>query len=125
MAAYLTVTSARTTVPDLPGLLLALRALAPESGVRMIDPQHYVVKRAAAWTPADITAAQTVIDTAPAGTPQLAAQAWIDAMPIGEKAFILALIDEINLLRAALPVPLPPRTPGQALAAIRAKAATL
>jgi hypothetical protein len=37
----------------------------------------------------------------------------------------LTLLDQINTIRAALPAPLPPITPAQAAAAVRAKAATL
>ena len=53
------------------------------------------------------------------------AQAVIDAYPIELRALVLALVDALNVIRAALPAPLPPITAGQGLAAIRAKAATL
>lgn len=53
------------------------------------------------------------------------AQLQVDGIPIALKAIVLALIDQLNVLRAGLPAPLPPITPAQALAAIRAKAGTL
>mgnify|MGYP001600442493 CR=1 FL=1 len=88
-----------------------------------------------------------MLDTAPASTPQLSAQALIDGMPIFEKAIVLTIIDELNNLRewivafkaataaatslsnlqtrvAALP-DMPDRTPAQAIAAVRNKAGTL
>jgi hypothetical protein len=56
---------------------------------------------------------------------QQTTQAFIDTMSIFEKAIVLALVDQFNVIRAALPSPLQPITPAQALAAIRAKAAVL
>lgn len=118
--------STRTTEPD-PGTLFAqLRALDATTGLSH-DPgtQIYRVKKATAWLPGHLTAAQNVIDTAPAVSPQLIAQNEIDHWPISQKALVLALIDQLNTIRAALPSPLPPITPAQALAAVRAKAGTL
>lgn len=126
MAAYQTFTSARTTEPDPTSLLAQARALDPTVGIQhQLGSQTYVIKKATAWTAPQITAAQNVIDTAPASSPQLTAQAQIDNLALYEKAFILALIDQINVLRAALPVPLAAITPAQALSAIRTKAGTL
>jgi hypothetical protein len=45
--------------------------------------------------------------------------------PIALRALVLTLIDQLNVIRAALPTPLPAITPAQALAAIRTKAGTL
>lgn len=53
------------------------------------------------------------------------AQIEIDGWPIATKAIVLALIDQLNVIRAALPSPLGAITPAQAIAAIRAKAGTL
>lgn len=122
---YQTFTSARTSRPDYNTLLAQLRALDPSAGLGLDLGPTYHVKKATAWTQPQINAAQTVINTAPETTPQLTAQAQVDALQLYEKAFILALIDQINVLRAALPVPLAAITPAQALAAIRAKAGTL
>jgi hypothetical protein len=84
-----------------------------------------------AATQAQRTQAATIISTlavdAAAQTlaSQQDAQIQVDTIPLVTKAIVLALIDQLNVLRAALPSPLPPITPGQALAAIRAKAGTL
>lgn len=53
------------------------------------------------------------------------AQGEIDAWPIVTRALVLALIDQLNVIRAALPTPLPAIAPAQAIAAIRLKAGTL
>lgn len=126
MASYQPFTSTRTTTPDSVGLLAALRtAVAPELGVAMLDLQHFTLKKTAPWVAAEISAAQNLLDTFAALTPQLAAQRAIDAMSIDDKARDLALIDQFNVIRAALPTPLGAITPAQALAAARAKAGTL
>jgi len=56
---------------------------------------------------------------------QAAAQKVVDAWPIEVRALCLALIDQLNVIRAALPTPLSAITPAQAIAAVRAKAGTL
>lgn len=83
------------------------------------------VDKATAWVPADVVAVQSAVKAAAAGSPPLAQQRDVDGMPIAWKALALALLDQINIIRAALPAPLPAITPAQALAAIRAKAGTL
>lgn len=115
----------RTTPPDVASVLTALRAL--DATAVMLGPPWppYVCDKATPWTGPQIAAAQAVLDTAPAISDQLTAQAQVDSIPIFEKAIVLAIIDALNVIRAALPAPLPPITPAQALAAIRAKAALL
>jgi len=136
MASYQDFTSARTTDPDPVVLLTALRAIDASIGYLKLSPQAYRLKKATPWAAGDISAAQNAIDTTAAITPQRQAQNEIDAWPISLKALVLALIDEINVLRteintlrAAVSPPLTPplaaRTPGQALTAIRNKAGTL
>jgi hypothetical protein len=126
MAAYQNFTTARLTEPDAAALLAQLRALDATAGVQhALGSPTYTLKKATAWTGPQIAAAQTVLDTAPAATPELSAQAEIDAWSITQKAFALALIDQLNVIRAALPVPLGAITPAQAIATIRAKAGTL
>lgn len=126
MSAYRSFTSTRVTEPDPASLLGQLRALDATAGV-----QHdggtavYIVKKATTWTAPQVAAAQRVIDIAPAATVERAAQAWIDTIPLYERAIVLTLLDQINVLRAALPTPLAAITPAQALAAIRAKAGVL
>lgn len=125
MSAYQALQTLRANEPDAAALLTALRALDPTTGVQHTTGTFYVIKKATAWTAPQIAAAQTALDSAPAATAQLTAQAEIDAWPITLKAFALALIDQLNVIRAALPVPKADLTPAQALAAIRAKAGTL
>jgi hypothetical protein len=126
MAFYNDFTSARTTEPDPGSLLAQLQSLDASALVaHVLGTQVYRVKKDTAWLPGHITTAQNTIDTAPATTPQLLAQSEIDHWPISVKALVLALIDQLNTIRAALPTPLPAITPAQALAAVRAKAGTL
>ncbi len=125
MSSYAAFISARATEPDAAALLAALRALDATAGVQHTPGPSYVLKKATVWTAPQITAAQTVLDTALASSPELTSQATCDAWPIELRALVLALIDALNVIRAALPVPLGAITPAQALAAIRAKAGTL
>jgi hypothetical protein len=125
MPAYQAFTAARATEPDPPSLLTALRALDATAGVQHTAGPSYILKKATVWTAPQITAAQTVIETAPASSPQLTAQAFVDQMSVYDKARDLATIDALNVIRNLLPVPLGPISILQALAAIRAKAGTL
>lgn len=126
MSSYQTFTAARGTEPDPASLLAQLRALDATAGVQhQVGTNAYTIKKATNWTAPQIAAAQTVIETAPATSPQLTAQAFVDTIPIATQAIVLALIDQLNLIRAALPVPLGAITPAQAITAIRAKAGTL
>jgi hypothetical protein len=126
MSAYHRLATSRLVVPDLAGLILSLRAtISSDVGIAPITWQTYSVKKADPWTAAEVAAAQTLIDNAPEQTSQLTAQHDIDAWPIELKALALALIDALNVIRAALPSPLPAITPQQAISAVRAKAGTL
>jgi hypothetical protein len=123
---YQTFTAARTTEPDLASLVAQLRALDATAGIQhQPGSQAFVIKKNTAWTGANITAAQNALDTAPASTPQLTAQADIDAMPLATKAAFLLILDRFNLIGTKLTPPLPNVTPAQFLQAIRDKAATL
>jgi len=133
MSAYQTFTSARSTEPDPASLLAALRALDPTAGVQHATGPAYVIKKATAWTGPQITAAQNAIDSAPAATPQLAAQAAIDAYSSADLSMLRVMLDEINVLRtelntlrAAVSPPLTPalamRTETQVRNALRSKA---
>lgn len=90
---------------------------------------HIVFDPAA--TPAQRTQGQTIVNTvaidaaAQAAQDDKEAQAQIDTLNILLKAIVLALIDQLNVIRAALPTPKPDITPAQAITAIRAKAGTL
>jgi hypothetical protein len=126
MADYHTFTAARTTEPDFATLLANLKALDASAGVQHTPgTQTYVLKKATTWTAPHINAAQNVLNTAPAASPQLTAQAIIDKMPIFEKAIILALIDQLNVIRSKLSPPLPDITTQQAIEAVRTKAGQL
>lgn len=126
MSFYQSFTSTRTTEPDWATLTGNARALDSTVGIQhQPGTQTYVVKKATVWTTGQITTAQNVIDTCPSSSPQLSAQSDIDDWPIDLQALVLALIDQLNVIRAALPTPLSAITPAQALAAIRAKAGTL
>jgi hypothetical protein len=72
------------------------------------------------------TAAELTADAAARlAQAQLGAQLDVDAFPVATKAIVLALIDQLNVIRAGLPTPLGAITPAQAIAAIRTKAGLL
>jgi hypothetical protein len=129
MPFYANFTTVRATQPDVATLVAALKTalgdatavLVPLDGIGLWRGK----KNATDWSGADITAAQNLLDTTVATTPEIAAQRMIDTMPIETKALLLALIDQLNVIRAALPAPLGAITPAQAIAAVRAKAGTL
>lgn len=125
MPTYQSFTSARLTEPDPASLLSALRALDGTAGVQHPLGASYVVKKATAWTAPQIAAAQTAIDSAPAATAQLDAQATIDGWPIVARALVGVIKDQFNVLRAGPALPLAAITDPQVIAAVRAKAATL
>lgn len=115
--------------PDLAALDTAIRVAIGDPFYRDIQTVSGVlsvsVQKSTAWNGPQTSAVQAAVDAAAPATPQTDAQNAIDAMPIIEKAIILALIDQLNVIRAALPAPLGAITPAAAIAAIRAKAATL
>lgn len=124
MAFYRTFTTTRVNEPDYTSLLNLLRSIEPTIGIQRFPGDiDYRLKKNTDWTPAEISAAQNAIDAAPNKSPQLTAQAEIDRMEIALKALVLVLIDEINILRNFHG--LAPRTPAQAIQAIRNKAGTL
>lgn len=126
MSFYQTFTSVRTAEPDRVALVAQVRALDATVGIQHVPgSSDYTVKKATAWTAAQIATAQNIIDTAPASTPELTAQSTVDAWPVELRALVLTLIDQLNVIRAALPTPLAAITPAQALAAVRTKAGTL
>lgn len=122
-------TSTRTTEPHFETLVGQLKALDPTAGVRHQPGPDYVVKKATAWTTPQRNATQNIIDTAPATSLALAAQAYIDRLPLAEKAWKLEEVDEFNRIRAALRAlgapGLPALTIEGVLAAWRARAGSL
>jgi len=130
MPAYATFTTTRTTTPDQAALNAAVRAATGDVTATLyaVPPGGSATwrgKKTNAWSAGDLAAAQTALDTTAALTPQLSAQRTVDSFPIETRALVLAIIDQLNVIRAALPVPLAAITPAQAIAAIRTKAGTL
>lgn len=124
MAFYQDFTSPRTTEPDFTSLLNQLRTIEPTIGIQHeLNTNFYRLKKNTSWTPSEVTSAQIAIDSAPNTTPELTAQSKVDRFDIVTKAIVLTIIDEINILRAA--AGLTPRTPAQAIQAIRNKAGSL
>ena len=104
MSAYQSFTVARATEPDPATLQVQLRALDGSAGVQHVPGSSvYVVKKATAWTAPQIAAAAAVLEAAPVLSGQLLAQAAVDTWPIEILALVLALIDQLNVIRAALP----------------------
>ena len=126
--------------PDLVALANAIRAIVGDpfylSTQTVNGAQQVIVTKPAAWTSAEITAVQSAVTAAADDTPELDAQYQIDNWPISQKAFALALIDELNSMNAniaqlnavaktTLPFSTATITPAMAIAAIRIKAGTL
>jgi hypothetical protein len=120
---YQTFTAVRTTEPDPASLLAQLRALDATAGVQHQPGPIYTIKKNSAWLPAHVTAAQNVLDTAPATTPQRTAQSTIDQWPLDLKAAFILVMEQVNVLRAFHS--LPAFTVQQFVDAIKAKALTL
>lgn len=126
MASYYDLVTTRADVPDTDSLLRALREIDASAGVAPLTPHGRVrVKVTTTLTLEQLAQMQTIVDTAPATSSALTAKAEIARLPVVQQAIVLALIDQINIIRAALPSPLPAITRGQALAAISQKAETL
>lgn len=121
---YRTFTRNKPNDADYESLFNSLRALDPTVGIQH-DPVTlvYKLKKNTAWAPAHIIAAQNEIDNAPDASPQMDASGLINHLSIAQQATVLAIIDEINILRAQHS--LNPRTPQQAFQAIKDKALTL
>jgi hypothetical protein len=124
---HITLTSTRTTRPDNIAMTAAVRTAVgdPTAVLLSFDGVTATGKKATAWTAAQIDAAQAIFDTADELSPQVVAQREIDRFPIEFRALVLTLIDEVNILRTHAAIGLAPRTPTQAITAIRNKASTL
>lgn len=124
MAFYQTFTSTRTTPPDINSLNALIRStIGDNSVVSDTIPGQFQVKKNTSFTPSNITTIQNIIDTAPNQSPQLTAQNIIDNMPIFEKALLLTLLDQINVLRTR--AGLATISVQQAIQGVRDKAGTL
>jgi len=111
--------------PDLSALATAIRPTIGDPFYLGVSPGVVTVQKPSVWTGPQTTAVQAAVTAAPAQTTQTDAQNAIDDMSIFQKAIVLAIIDQLNVIRAALPSPLGPITVPQAIAAVRAKAGTL
>lgn len=111
--------------PDPIALDIAIKGAA--TGVTSITVQgspgsyNISVDKATNWTSPQITAVQNAINGVADVTTILMDQAYIDKMPKVEKAIILSLLDQINLIRSKLVPPLGAITPAQVVAAVRVK----
>ena len=120
-----TFTANRPTQPHWPS---AVRTLQASDATVRLDPVTgdgftATIGKSTDWTPTQITQAQSVIDTAPADTANLRAQAEVDEMSLFLKAMLLSLVDQINILRSR--AGLATFTLAQVLQAVKDKAATL
>src|SRR5438045_2126304 len=115
----------RLDLPYWPSLLNTLQQTDPSVRLSNIPVDVIILEKDTIWTAIQISQTQTSIDTTPTGTPNIDGQFQINTMAVLNKAILLTLLDQINIIRAALPIPLPAITPAQAIAAIRAKAGTL
>jgi hypothetical protein len=127
MAHTITITTTRTTIPDGVAMLAAIRSATGDPTAVLLSRDGVTAegKKSTDWTPAQIASAQTIFDTVAPLTPQTIAQREIDNWPITLRALVLTLIDELNILRQHPAIGLQPRTPQQAITAIRNKAGTL
>lgn len=121
MAAH-TFTANRADQPHWPSVLATLRGQDATAGL-MPDGMTATVDKATDWTLAQVAAVQNVIDTAPSDTPQIDAQFQVDQISLFDKALVLTLLDQINVLRAK--AGLATVSVADAIAALRAKAGTL
>jgi len=111
--------------PDQSALAAAIRPTLGDPFYLEVSAGTVTIRKPSVWTAPQITAVQAAVTACPAQTDQTDAQNAVDSLRIVDKAIVLVLIDELNIVRAALPTPLGARTPAQALAAIRTKAGTL
>jgi hypothetical protein len=109
--------------PDLSALATAIRPTVSDPFYLGVSAGSVTVQKLSAWTGPQITAVQAAVTAAPAQTPQTDAQNAIDAMSIFDKAVLLTLNDELNLLRTATSTAT--KTPAQMATLVRAKAGTL
>jgi hypothetical protein len=124
MSFYQSFTSLRTTEPDPASLLKNIQAIDSTAGIQHSPgTQTYIIKTTTTLSPTNITNCQNAIDTSPASTPELAAQSEVDKMTIFQKAILLTLLDQINVLRTKLSMTT--ITVSQAIQAVRDKAGTL
>jgi hypothetical protein len=109
--------------PDLAALATAIRPTLGDPFYLGVSPGFVTIQKPTAWSGGDITTVQAAVTACPAASPQTDAQNAIDSLSIFEKAIILTIIDQLNILRAFHA--LGAITPAAAVTAVRAKAGTL
>lgn len=109
--------------PDLSALATAVRPTLGDPFYLGVSAGVVTIQKPTAWIAGDITTVQAAVTACAAASAQTDAQDAIDAMSIFEKAIILTIIDQLNILRAFHS--LGAITPAQAVTAVRAKAGTL
>lgn len=117
-------------MPDIVAVRAALQtALAdPTATIYLVEPfnpHRYGVETAAPLDAGTAASIQSALDTGAVYSTARQAQDHIDTWPVEFRALLFALLDQLNTIRAALPVPLGAITMPQALAVVRAKAGTL
>ena len=126
MSSFVDFSSPRTTVVDQPSLLTLLQTqVDPLIRLGPLSQTTFRLTKPTDWTSPQISTAQNLLDTAPARTARLSAQAEIDRLSVHEQALLLTIIDELNRLRTQPTTSFAAFTPAQAIAAVRAKAGTL
>jgi len=116
----------RTTEVDLPSLLSTLKSLDASASINYeVVNKTYTIGKDTIWTTPQNTAVLSAIENAPIASFELTAQDHIDTWPVELRALVLALIDQINVIRGALVPPKTAITSAQAIQAIRDKAGTL
>lgn len=126
MAAYVTLTTTRPTPPDPVALQTAVKSATGDATAVLVQTSDgWRGKKVTPWTPSETAAAQNALDTVAPLTAQLDAQHQIDAWPIAQKALVIAITKQFNVIRSKLSPPLPDLTKEQVLAAIRNEAGSL
>jgi hypothetical protein len=99
--------------------IYTLSARVTDAGAVVLD-----IDKAATWLGTEITAVQTAINGAADTTSTRTLQAIADTLSPLNRAILFTMLDQINVIRAALPVPLGAISPAQAVAAVRVKIIT-
>lgn len=84
-----------------------------------------LVEKPAVWTAPQITAVQSAVTAAATSTPQIDGQNDVDNWPPAMRGLVVALVKQLNTIRAALPAPLGALTAAQVLTAIRTETGNL
>lgn len=103
MANYYTLKVSRTIDPDPQALLGALREIEPTIGVRhSTGDAAFVLKSNVPLSDDQLASAERAIAAAPEPSDKLNAKRALESLPPAQVAVIAALLDEINVIRAAV-----------------------